>query len=105
MMAQTVVYISAAVVIIIILFLIAALQNSVDEESLLATPTIPKNKAVLTSFASTKINAPTDEVWATVINFKDFSKWSPFSEHKWKEVTADGTPLTGSTGTFKVRLL
>jgi len=104
-MAQTIVYVIATVVIVTIIFLIAALQNSVDDKTLLATPTIPRGKAVLTSFASTRINATVDEVWTAIVNFKECSKWSPFSEHKWNEVGADGAPLTGCTGTFKVRLL
>ena len=104
-MAQTYVYICTAIVIVTILFLIAALQNSVDDRSLLATPSITKDRAVLTAFASTKINAPVDEVWAAVTNFKASSKGSSFSEYQWKGVTADDTPRIGCTGTFKVRRL
>jgi hypothetical protein len=101
---NTVVYVSAgaAFVIISIFFLIAFIQNSVDESRLLATPTIPAQNAVLTSFASTKIYATADEVFNVLLNYKDYHKWSSASEYKWKDVTADGVPLTGSTGIFKV---
>jgi len=104
-MANSVVYISAAVgfILIVILFLFAIIQNSVDDASLLATPTIPVQNGILTSFASTTIHASVDEVFAVLLNYKEYSKWSLFSEHKWEETTADGVPLVGTKGTFKVR--
>jgi hypothetical protein len=105
-MANTIVYISAGVALILIglLFLVALVQNSIKESPLLPTPTIPKEKAVFTSFASARISAPADEVFAVLLNYKDYSKWSCFSQYRWREVTKDGSPLIGSNGSFKVLL-
>jgi hypothetical protein len=102
-MASTLLCVAFAAFAIVILFLIAAIQNSVDESRLIATPNIPRENGVLTSFASTKIKASVEEVFAVIANFKDYSTWTSFSDYKWKDVTADGLPMTGSTGSFKVR--
>lgn len=102
-MANTLLWMTFAVIAIAFLFLIAAIQNSVDESRIIATPNIPRENGVLTSFASTKIKASVEEVFAVVSKFKDYSAETPFSNFKWKEVTADGVPMTGSTGSFKVR--
>lgn len=103
-MANTLVYTSAGVafILIVLLFLVAWIQNSVNESRLLATPGIPKENAVLTSFASARISATADEVFKVMLNYKDYSKWSCFSEYTWKETTEDGAPLVGSKGKFKV---
>ena len=103
-MASATTYISAGVafVTIAILFLIAIAQNSVDEKNLMSTPTIPIQKGVLTSFASTRIKASVENVFAAMINFKGYSTWSAFSDYKWDSVAADGVPLNGTTGSFKV---
>ncbi len=102
-MANTLLYMTFAFIAITLLFLIAAVQNSVDESRLIATPNIPQEKGVLTSFASIKIKSSAEEVFAVVSSFKDYSTWATFSDFKWKEVTADGVPMTGSMGSFKVR--
>jgi hypothetical protein len=101
-MASTGVYLCAAVafILIAILFLIAAIQNSVDEKNLMATPTIPKANAVLTSFASTKIKATEDEVFAVITDFKDYTWSSSFTDYKFDN---QQIPQAGSKGTFKVR--
>jgi len=104
-MASTLLYMSIAAVLIAFLFLVAIVQNSVDESRIIATPNIPRENGVLTSSASIKIKASAEEVWAVITNFKDYSTWTSFSEYKWKEVTADGVPMVGSTGSFKVSLL
>jgi len=104
-MPSTIVLAGIALMVIAILFLIAIVQNSVDERSIIATPTIPRQNGVVSSFASSSIKATSDEVFRVILNFKDYSTWSPFSEYKWKNVTADGVPMTGSPGSFKVRLL
>lgn len=106
-MANSLVYTSAGIAFILIalLSLIVWIQNSINESRLLPTPTIPKENAVLTSFASARINAPVDEVFAVLLNYKDYLKWSCFSQYKWQEVTEDGAPRVGSTGSFKVRSL
>jgi hypothetical protein len=103
-MASATTYLSAAVafVIITILFLLAIAQNAVYEKNLMSTPTIPIQKGVLTSFASTKINASVEDVFAAMINFKGYSTWSAFSDYKWDSVAADGVPLNGTTGSFRV---
>jgi len=100
--ATTFIYASVAFVIITVLFLIAIAQNSVDEKKLMPTPTIPIQNSVLTSFASTKIKASVEVVFAAMINFKGDSTWSTFSGYKWDSVAADGVPLNGTTGSFKV---
>jgi hypothetical protein len=104
-MASTLLYMSIAAVLIAFLFLVAIVQNSVDESRIIATPNIPRENGVLTSSASIKIKASAEEVWTVITNFKDYSTWTSFSEYKWKEVTADGVPMVGSTGSFKVSLL
>jgi hypothetical protein len=105
-MANTIVYTSAGVafILIVLLFLVAWIQNSVNENRLLATPSIPKENGVFTTFASARIAAPADEVFKVMLNYKDYSKWSCFSQYKWRETTEDGAPLVGSTGSFKVHL-
>ena len=102
-MANTVLWMIFAAIAIALLFLIAAIQNSVDESRIIATPNIPRESGVLTSFASTKIKASAEEVFVVVSNYKDYSTLTSFSDFKWKDVTADGVPMTGSTGSFKVR--
>lgn len=96
---------SFGAIAIAILFTIAIVQNSVDESSIIATPNIPRENGVLTAFASIKIKASADEVFSMIMKFKDCSSESTFSEHRWKEVTADGVPMVGSTGSYKVRKL
>lgn len=103
-MPTTRVYVSAAVVFVLIslLFLIAMIQNSVDDDRLIATPNIRRESAVMTSFASTKIKGNADEVFAVVKNYKGYSDWSPFHDYEWEDVSVDGVPRFGSLGTFKV---
>lgn len=104
-MANTLVYVGVAVVLITILFLIAAIQNSVDESRLMATPTIPRSNAVFTSTASTKIKATPEEVFAVITNFEEYDAWSTsFTDYHWHNLQlVDGLPGPGSTGTFQVR--
>jgi hypothetical protein len=105
-MANTLVYTSAGIafILIVLLFLVAWIQNSVSESRLLATPSIPKENAVLTSFASARISAPADDVFKAMLSYKDYSKWSCFSQYTWQETTEDGAPSVGSKGSFKVGL-
>ena len=102
-MANILVYTSAGIAFVL-LFVVAWIQNSVNESRLLATPSIPKENAVLTSFASARISAPADDVFKAMLSYKDYSKWSCFSQYKWQETTEDGAPLVGSKGLFKVGL-
>lgn len=103
-MASTLSWASVAAVAIGIFFLIAIVQNSVDEKNIIATPNIPRENGILTSFASIKIKASVEEAFAVMASFKDYSTETPFSTFKWKNVTADGVPMVGSTGSFNVRL-
>jgi hypothetical protein len=103
-MASTLLWASFAAVAIAILFLIAAVQNSVDESSIIATPSIPRENAIFTAVASVKIKASVEEVFAVISNFKDYSTETPFAWFHWQKVTADGAPMVGSTGSFKVRM-
>ena len=95
-------YFIIAVVAIAILFAIALLQNAVDEKSIIATPSIPQENAILTRFASMKIKAPPEKVFEIMSTFKDFSKTLTFSQHKWDGVEEDGVPMMGSKGTTRV---
>jgi len=103
-MSSTLLWASFAAAAIAILFLVAIVQNSVDERSVIATPNIPRENGILTSFVSIKIKASAEEVFAVMASFKDYSTETPFSAFNWENVTADGVPMVGSTGTFKVRI-
>jgi hypothetical protein len=103
-MASTLLWASVAALAIGVFFLIAIVQNSVDEKDIIATPNIPRENGILTSFASIKIRASAEEVFAVIAGFKDFPTETPFSGFSWKNVTADGVPMVGSTGSFHVRL-
>ncbi len=102
MMASILLYLSAAIAFILVtLFLLMRVaKGSVDSSNVLATPNISKEDAVFTSSASTRIKAPPDEVFSTLIKFNSASAWS---QYKWEDLDADGVPVLGSSGTFKVR--
>ena len=103
-MANTLLWASFAAIAIGILFLIAIIQNSVDESSIIATPSIPRENGIFTSVASVKIKASAEDVFAAISSFKDYSAETPFARFHWKDVTADGVPRVGSTGSSKVRI-
>lgn len=64
---------------------------------------VPKENAVLTSFASARISAPVDDVFAVLLKYNDYSKWSCFQHYKWQaKVDGDGAPPVGSKGSFQV---
>ena len=102
-MASTFLWAGLAALVIALLFLIAIVQNSVDDKSIIPTPSIPREHAIMTSVSSIKIKASVDDVFAVVASFKDYSPGTPFSTFNWKNKTADGVPMVGSTGTFRVR--
>jgi len=102
-MPSTLLWAGLAALVIAVLFVIAIIQNSVDEKSIIPTPSIPREHAVMTSISSIKIKASVDDVFAVVASFKDYSPETPFSTFEWKKKTADGVPMVGSTGTFRVR--
>ena len=103
-MANTLLWASFAALAIGILFLIAIIQNSVDENSIIATPSIPRENGIFTSVASIKMKSSAEEVFAAISSFKDYSAETPFAKFHWNDVTADGVPRVGSTGSFKVRI-
>jgi hypothetical protein len=95
--------IAIAVLILLVLFFFVFIENSVDETQLLATPTIPKDEAAFTSFASVKIQATAEEVFAVVLNFTDYGSWNTSTpEITWDKTTADGVPFVGAKGVAKV---
>ena len=98
-------YLSAgiAVVALTIIFLIAYVQGLRDESNLISTPGIPTQDAVLTSFATSTIIGSVDEVFAVLLNYKDYS-WCADAKYEWNETTVDGVPLTGSRGTLQVSI-
>ena len=102
-MASTFLWAGLAALVIAVLFLIAIVQNSVDDKSIIPTPSIPRERAVMTSVSTIKIKASVDDVFAVVASFKDYSP-ETFSTFDWKTKTADGVPMVGSTGTFRVRI-
>ncbi|KAE9381641.1 hypothetical protein N431DRAFT_321990 [Stipitochalara longipes BDJ] len=103
-MASTFFWAGFAALAIALLFLIAIIQNSVDEKTIIPTPSIPQENGVMSSFASTKIKASVEEVFAVMASFKDYSTRTPFSAFNWKNKTADGVPMVGSTGSFRLTI-
>lgn len=102
-MAKTEIYLCAfaAVFLITLFFLATAVQNSFNQQSLIATPTIAQAKAVFTSRASTRIKATEDEVFDVITKFDDYTWSSSISNYKFD---LQGLPQTGSRGTFRVSL-
>ena len=81
----------------------AYLDGEIDERTLLATPSISKSDASFTSFATIRINASAEDVWAAVLAFQDYPGWnSVLKKSTWAETTADGVPFVGSKGTIRV---
>lgn len=102
-MASTILYVLIAILILVIVFLVAIIRSVAFENTVIGTPSIPREKAVLTAFASAKIQGTVDEVFDYVIRFQHFGEETSFSEYKWQNVDGDGIPLPESPGTFKVR--
>ncbi|TVY58127.1 hypothetical protein LCER1_G001920 [Lachnellula cervina] len=100
-MAKTEIYLCAfaAVFLITLFFLATAVQNSFNQQSLIATPTIAQAKAVFTSRASTRIKATEDEVFDVITKFDDYTWSSSISNYKFD---LQGLPQTGSRGTFRL---
>jgi hypothetical protein len=105
MTTRTLILAAAIVITSLVLFLltIAIIHYNIDEKSLINTPNISLRAAVLTSFAKAEINGSVDEVFQAVLNYQECASSVPFSNYKWDNVTADGVPVVGSTGTFRVR--
>lgn len=102
-MTSTLMYLSSAIAFILValFLLIKIIKNSMDSSTVIATPSIPREDAILTSSASTTIKGSPDEVFSTLLQFNSSSAWS---QYKWEDVDVDGVPVVGSPGTFKVRI-
>lgn len=102
-MAIVTIYIGAAAAFFfgVAFYLIAF---SVDQSSLLETPNIPVEKAIITSFASTTIHATADDVFTALTNFKESSEWSSFTNYTWKDAAADGVPRVGDNGKLELKI-
>lgn len=105
MTTHTLILAAAIVITSLVLLLLTAaiIHYNIDEKSLISTPNISLRAAVLTSFAKAEINGSVDEVFQAVLNYEECASSVPFSNYKWDDVTADGVPVVGSTGTFRVR--
>ena len=79
------------------------LYSSRSETHLTKAFIVTKDRAVLTTFASARISAPIDDVFAVMLNYKDYGKWSCFQQHKWQaEVDVSGAPPVGTKGSVSV---
>lgn len=82
-----------------VIFLVVLLQGSSETKSIRATPSIAVKDGVLTCSASAILQASVDEVFAVLLNYKDYS-WASHHKYEWKE--KDGIPVLGSTGMVTV---
>lgn len=90
-----------AFLIVCLLFIIVLLiRNHVDEKSLIATPSINKDEAILTAYASVKINAPADDVFRVITSFKKYG--SGYSQYEF-EHDQEKLPTVGARGIYSVR--
>ncbi|TGO28974.1 hypothetical protein BPAE_0020g00190 [Botrytis paeoniae] len=88
--------------IICLLFIIVLLiQNHVDEKSLLATPSISKDDAILTTYASVKINASADDVFRVITSFKKYG--NGYSQYEF-EHDQEKMPAVGARGMYTSRV-
>lgn len=91
-----------AVLILAVFFTLTFLDSEVDNRTL-ATPNIAKDNATFTSFATVRINASANDVWAAVLAFQHYPRWnSVLRKCMWEETTADGAPFVGSKGIIRV---
>ena len=104
-MALNILVIYASATLAFVFGIIFYLVISNDRSSILATPSIPVEKGVLTSYGSTTIHATVDEVFAALLNFEDYSEWSAIYNHTWENAMEDSMPAAGSRGKFEVRIL
>ena len=83
-----------------LLLLFAYLQGSHETKSVHSPPSIASSmeaNSVLTSSLSMIIHASVDEVFAVLVNYKDYS-WSSNTKYTWD----DENPRVGSNGTITV---
>lgn len=76
------------------------IQNHVDEKSLIATPSIKKDDAIFTTYASVKINAPADDVFRVITSSKKYG--SGYSQYQF-EHDQEKLPVVGAKGICSVR--
>ncbi|TEY50425.1 hypothetical protein BOTCAL_0276g00050 [Botryotinia calthae] len=91
-----------AFLIVCLLFIIVLLiRNHVDEKSLIATPSINKDEAILTAYASVKINASADDVFRVITSFKKYG--SGYSQYEF-EHDQERLPTVGARGIYSFRV-
>ncbi|RAL62430.1 hypothetical protein DID88_004996 [Monilinia fructigena] len=67
----------------------------------MATPSISKNDAVLTAYASVRINASADEVFGVITSFEKYG--SGYSQYKWDD-HRDKMPIVGAKGLYSFQV-
>lgn len=90
----------AFLVICLLLIIVLLIQNHVDKKQIMATPSIRKDEAVLTAYASVRINASADEVFGVITSFEKYG--SGYSQYKWDDHRGK-TPIVGAKGLYSVR--
>lgn len=96
-------YVLGALIALISFAIISRIRNSVDEKSIIATPSIPLDRAVVTaSSGTTRIKASVGDVFDFISKFKDPGQNLLFTRFKWEDVDDNGVPLPGSIGKYYV---
>lgn len=90
----------AFLIICLLLIIVLLIQNYIDEKSLIATPSITKEEAVFTAYASVKINASADDVFHIITSFEKYGSGN--SQYKWDN-DQDKLPIVGARGFYSVR--
>ncbi|KAB8302820.1 hypothetical protein EYC80_006164 [Monilinia laxa] len=67
----------------------------------MATPSISKSDAVLTAYASVRINASADEVFGVITSFEKYG--SGYSQYKWDD-HRDKMPIVGAKGLYSFQV-
>ncbi|KAL5320847.1 hypothetical protein ACEPPN_011657 [Leptodophora sp. 'Broadleaf-Isolate-01'] len=103
-MASTAIYSVAGIsfVLVTLLFYFATKSSCGEKSKSIVTKTSTERKPIVSSFVSTKIKGTADEVFSAILDYESYPIWSPSTEYKWKDTDAEGVPVVGSTGTFKV---
>ncbi|APA07037.1 predicted protein [Sclerotinia sclerotiorum 1980 UF-70] len=91
----------ALFILCLLVIIVLLIQNYVDEKRLIATPSIRKDEAILTAYASIKINASADQVFDAITSFERYG--SGFSQYKWDN-GQDKMPVVGARGLYSFRV-
>ncbi|QSZ28639.1 hypothetical protein DSL72_003138 [Monilinia vaccinii-corymbosi] len=67
----------------------------------MATPSLRKDKAVLSTYASVRINASADEVFGVITSFEKYE--SGYSQYRW-DGDQDKMPIVGARGLYSFRV-